>query len=148
MVVSALMNSLEVRFGRFRLDLGEQRLLREDRPVRLAGRALDILCALAAAEGGVVTKDELMRRLWPGRAVEENNLHVHVSALRKALDADKGGDSHVVTVPSRGYRLVGLQDPASARSVAQPLTLPDKPSIAVLPSANRSGDPEQEYLVY
>src|SRR5437588_7030134 len=99
------MDGVEIRFGLFRLDLGEQRLLREDRPVRLAGRALDVLCALAGADGGIVTKDELMRRLWPGRAVEENTLHVHVSALRKALDAEKGGDSHVVTVPSRGYRL-------------------------------------------
>src|SRR5437870_10002824 len=134
MVVSDSMNDVEVRFGRFRLDLGEQRLLREDRPVRLAGRALDILCALAAADGEVVSKDELMRRLWPGRAVEENNLHVHVSALRKALDVEKNGDSHIVTVPSRGYRLVGLQGSPSARVAdRQTLTLPDKPSIAVLP---------------
>ena len=91
----------EIRFGRFRLDLHEPRLLREDQPVRLPGRALDILCALAAAGGKVVSKDELIQRLWPGRAVEENNLHVHVSTLRKALNGEDG-ESHVMTVPSRG----------------------------------------------
>ena len=142
------MNGVEVRFGRFRLDFQAQRLLREDRPVRLPGRAFDILCALAAAGGEVVTKDELMRRLWPGRAVEENNLHVHVSTLRKALHRDDS-DSHVVTVPSRGYRLVGLQAPPSLPDTRERplLPLPDKPSIAVLPFMNRSGDPDQEYLV-
>src|SRR5438105_7727840 len=125
------MNGVEVRFGRFRLDFQAQRLLREDRPVRLPGRAFDILCALAAAGGEVVTKDELMRRLWPGRSVEENNLHVHLSMLRKALQQDNS-DSHIVTVPSRGYRLVGLQTwPLPGTRERPLLPLPDKPSIAV-----------------
>jgi adenylate cyclase len=142
------MNGLEVRFGRFRLDLGEQRLLREDQPVRLAGRALDVLRLLALAEGAVVSKDDLMAQLWPGRTVEENNLHVHVSALRKALDEHGAGHSYIVTVPGRGYRLVGLQGSSSARITdRQTLTLPDNPSIAVLPFANLSADPDQEYFV-
>ena len=76
------MDSREISFGRFRLDLGRRELLRDGQPVRLHRRALGILCALAEAKGEIVGKDELMARLWPGRVVEEGNLHVHVSALR------------------------------------------------------------------
>ena len=68
--------------------------------------ALDILRMRATAKGEVVGKDDLMARFWPGRIV--GNLHVHVSALRKALDDQGEGHSYVVTVPGRGYRLAGL----------------------------------------
>jgi len=145
------MESDEITFGRFRLDLRQRELSREGKAVRLHERAMDILCELAAAKGGVVSKDALMSRLWPGRIVEEGNLHVHISALRKALDEHGEGHSYIVTVPGRGYRLVGLIGSPSTR-LAQPsspahLPLPDKPSIAVMPFANLSSDPEQEYLV-
>jgi adenylate cyclase len=140
----------EIRFGRFRLDLRRGRLLHDGEPVVLGGRALDVLRVLASAEGAVVSKDELMTRLWPGRTVAENNLHVHISALRKALDEHGEGDTYIITVPGRGYRLAhpsgsrraGLSEPSPAR----PLPLTDKPSIAVLPFANLSADPEQEYF--
>jgi DNA-binding winged helix-turn-helix (wHTH) protein len=136
----------EVRFGRFRFDLRRRRLLHDSEPVEVGGRALDVLCLLASAGGGVVSKDELMTRLWPQCVVAENNLHVHISALRKALDERSGGDSYIVTVPGRGYRLAHLSgsQPAgpSAASAAQHLPLPDKPSIAVFAlrqSQRRSG---------
>ena len=144
------MGSEEISFGRFRLDLGRRELRRDGAPVPLHRRALGILCALAEAKGETVSKDELMARLWPGRIVEEGNLHVHVSALRKALDEHGGGHSLVVTVPGRGYRLAdltGLRSAQLAESSFPPqLPLPDKPSIAVMPFANLSGDPEQEYF--
>jgi adenylate cyclase len=141
------MDAESINFGRFRLELGRRELLREGEPMRLHGRALDILCALGAAKGEVVSKDELMARLWPGRIVEEGNIHVHVSALRKALDEHGGGHSYIVTVPGRGYRLAGLVDAFGVvPSTTQILPLPDKSSIAVLPFANLSGDPEQEYF--
>jgi DNA-binding winged helix-turn-helix (wHTH) protein len=96
----------EISFGRFRLNFARRELRHDDGPVRLGGRALDILCELASAGGAVVSKDELMARVWPGVVVEENNLQVHISALRKALEADNTGESWIVTVPGRGYRLL------------------------------------------
>jgi TolB-like protein len=143
------MEDEEVSFGCFRLDLRRPELRCDGQPVRLHQRALGILCALAEAKGEIVSKDELMARLWPGRIVEEGNLHVHVSALRKSLDQDGKGHSFVVTVPGRGYRLSGLTGLWSAplaEGSSPQLPLPDKPSIAVLPFANLSGDSEQEYF--
>jgi TolB-like protein/Flp pilus assembly protein TadD len=134
------MSGEEVTFGRFRFDLGRRELSRDGIPVRLGNRALDVLCVLAAARGDVVTKDELLARVWPGQVVEENNLQVQVSALRKALDEEKSGQSYLVTVPGRGYRLIGVAGGSPGPA------LPDKPSIAVLPFQNMSDDPQQEYF--
>ena len=106
--------------------------------MRLGSRAVDVLYALAAAKGDVVSKEELLARVWPGVVVEENNLQVQVSLLRKALETS--GESHLVTVPGRGYRLIGLDDGR------QGLALPDKPSIAVLPFQNMSDEPGQDYF--
>jgi DNA-binding winged helix-turn-helix (wHTH) protein len=131
------MDSWEISFGRFRLDLRRRELRHNDQPVRIHRRALGILCALAEAKGEIVSKDELMARLWPGRVVEEGNLYVHVTALRKSLDEHGEGHSFVITVPGRGYRLADLTGLRSAQlaegegSLPQPL--PDKPSIAVMP---------------
>ncbi len=103
------MDRNEVSFSRFRLDLSKRQLARDGVIVPLSSRALDILCVLAAANGEVVSKDELMTRVWPGLVVEENNIQVHVSALRKALDEGPSGQTHLLTVPGRGYRLLGLK---------------------------------------
>lgn len=138
-----------VSFGPFRLDLELRQLSRDGHPIKLGSRALDILCTIAAAGGEIVTKDELMERVWTGLVVEESNLQVHVSALRKALD-EKDGAVHLVTVPGRGYRLMGvrpsqavaLDEPAKAENVPTS----ERPSIAVLPFQNMSDDPNQEYF--
>jgi class 3 adenylate cyclase/tetratricopeptide (TPR) repeat protein len=108
------MDSDQISFGQLRLDLRRRELLRDDRPVRIGGRTLDILCVLASAGGDVVSKDELMARVWPNRIIEEGNIHVHISALRKVLDEHGDGHSYVVTVPGRGYRLGGLAGSKSA----------------------------------
>ena len=142
--------SAESSFGPFRLDLDRRGLSRDGQPVRIHRRPLAILCALAEAKGQIVSNEELMVRLWPGRIVGEGNLHVHVSALRKALDEHGGGHSYVVTVPGRGYRLSdqnGLRSGQLAEGSFSPqLALPDKPSIAVLPFQNLSDDPDQDYF--
>jgi DNA-binding winged helix-turn-helix (wHTH) protein len=142
------MNDGEISFGRFRLDPVRRELRRDGKPVWLGGRARDILCLLASAGGAVVSKDELMERVWPEVVVEENNLQVHIRALRKALEGDDDRESWIVTVPGRGYRLLpSRQPPAVADLAPQPsLPAPDKPSIAVLPFLNLSGDPDQEYF--
>jgi len=137
-----------VNLGRFRFDLRQRELRRDGFPLQLGSRARDILWVLASAHGEVVSKDELMTRVWPGLAVEENNIQVHISALRKALDDGKDGQAYVVTVPGRGYRLVGSQPSFAIRDVeTRPgPAVPDKPSIAVLPFQNMSGDIAQEYF--
>jgi TolB-like protein len=138
----------EISFGRFRLDLARRELRRDETLVRLGSRALDILCVLAAAGGKLIGKDELMERVWAGVVVEEHNIQVHISALRKAAAEDGDGESRIVTVPGRGYRLLRAPEPTAAgNAAAEPSApVPEQPSLAVLPFLNLSGDPEQEYF--
>src|SRR5215467_7196112 len=74
-----------IRFGPFRLLPAQRALFEDDRPLRLGGRALDILIALAGSAGELISKDELVARVWPKTTVEDANLRVHMAALRKAL---------------------------------------------------------------
>src|SRR5258706_523611 len=137
----------EVRFGSFSLDLIDRRLTCAGQPVKLSSRALDILCELAARPGEVVSKDRLMETVWPGRVVEENAIQVHVSTLRKALEAGSDGNSYVVTVPGRGYRLVGIDGGLDVPAHAGAAETPARgTSVAVLRFANLSGDSSQDYF--
>src|SRR5713226_8899789 len=100
------MDGQAISFGPFRL-FAEQRLLLEgDRPVRLGSRAFDILAALVERPGKVVGKEQLIARAWPQTFVEESNLKIQVSALRRALGDGQGGNRYVITVPGRGYNFV------------------------------------------
>lgn len=128
-----------VAFGPFRLDRPGRSLTRDGIEIILGRRAFDVLCALAAAGGEAVAKDALLDQVWPGLTVEENNLQVQISALRKAL-----GDGFITTIPGRGYRLTM----APPRGPLKPDVTAGKPSIAVLPFTNMSGDIEQEYFAY
>ena len=92
-----------ISFGSFRLMPGRQLLLEGDKPLRLGSRALDILIVLIEHPGDLVTKEELVARVWPDTTVEEGNLRVHMAALRKALG---DGNRYVTTIPGRGYRFV------------------------------------------
>src|SRR6266699_4502827 len=100
------MDERAISFGSFCL-LPRQRLLLEgDQPVRLGSRALDILAVLAENAGRVVPKEELIARVWPGIFVEESNLKIQVSALRRAVGDGQGSARYIVTVPGRGYEFV------------------------------------------
>ena len=93
-------------FGDCRLDVGERRLLRGGEVVRVSPKAYDVLVALVRQPGQLVTKEELLQRVWPESFVEEGILTVHVSALRKALGDDTRPAGFIETVARSGYRFV------------------------------------------
>ena len=93
-------------FGRFRLKVAERVLLREGEIVPLTPKVFDILLTLVEHRGQVVSKEDLMRRVWPSTFVEEGNLTQNISLLRKALGESPGGVQFIETVPRRGYRFV------------------------------------------
>jgi DNA-binding winged helix-turn-helix (wHTH) protein len=93
-----------IEFGHFSILPHRRQLLAEGQPIRLGGRAFDLLLALLEAPGVVVGKDELLRRIWPGRIVEEHRLQNEISALRKAFGADR---ELIRTVSGRGYQFAG-----------------------------------------
>jgi DNA-binding winged helix-turn-helix (wHTH) protein len=90
-------------FGPFRLLPLQRLLLKGDEQVRLGSRAFDILVTLTERPGQLISKDELMARVWPGIFVVPANLTVHVTALRRALEDGVNGNRFVVNVPGRGY---------------------------------------------
>jgi non-specific serine/threonine protein kinase len=114
--VTATVASVAYRFGRFELQPDDRRLLASGAPVPLRPNAFDLLVALVERSGHLVTKDELLERVWGKVIVEENTLQSHISSLRKVLGPDA-----LATVPGRGYRFaleVSHIGPASTASVA------------------------------
>ena len=77
-------------------------------PVQIGSRALQVLCLLIVRRGEIVPQSEIMDAVWANVAVEQNNLTVQVSALRRVLDADRGQDSCIQNIPGRGYRFLPL----------------------------------------
>jgi len=144
-------------FEDFRLD--RRGLSRRDErrvfvPVAIGSRALDVLGVLVEGHGDLVSKDEIMAAVWPGTVVEDNNLTVQISALRRILDRGRSDWSCIQTVAGRGYRFVATvthgEDDLGANTAtisAGGPRLPEPLLIAVLPFANFSGDPEQEVFV-
>ena len=102
-------------FGRFEWRSAQRRLYVDGQPAPLRARAVDVLDALIEHRDRVVSKNELLDLVWRGLVVEENNLQVHVSALRKVLGAD-----HITTVPGRGYRFTARLDGAAPAAPAVP----------------------------
>ncbi len=140
------------RFGPFQLDVNERRLLRNDVLVPLRLKAFETLRMLVENAGRLVTKEALLRQVWPDAMVEENNINANVSILRKALGEDANGESYIETVPRVGYRFLAqvaqISSPQSAPTTsgdAAPELEPEK-SVAVLYFENLSGDKEDEYF--
>jgi DNA-binding winged helix-turn-helix (wHTH) protein len=100
----SFIGSEDFAFGPFRLSVRHRTLADRDGWVSLKSRAFDVLLALIERRGAVVSKDELMRRVWGGLVVEENNVHVQIAAVRRALGP---GNRYILTIPGRGYRFTG-----------------------------------------
>jgi DNA-binding winged helix-turn-helix (wHTH) protein len=121
-------------FGEFRVDAQSRLLLCKGERVRLSAKAFDDLLVLLEERGRVVEKDELMRRVWPDAVVEENNLTVNMSALRKSLNEGPRDLRYLVTVPGRGYQFVAevqqqSVEPGSEIKSDLPATPPTKQTI-------------------
>lgn len=130
-------------FGPFRLDLVARRLFRQEKPIHFSPKTFDILKLLLESRGEVVTKGELIRRVWAHQFVAENNLTVRMSALRKAL-----GESvecrFIETVSGRGYRFVAkVHEVLGEHGGAQKGALE---SLAVLPLINASSQQRLDYI--
>ncbi len=142
-------------FEGFRLDRHAGVLFRRDErgtlvPIAIGSRAFEVLDVLVGRAGDLVSRDEFMTAVWPATAVEDTNLNMQIAALRRILDQGRATGSCIQTVPGRGYRFalpvtLVAADTAALRP-SGPLPLPDKPSLAVMPFQNISGDPEQEYF--
>jgi DNA-binding winged helix-turn-helix (wHTH) protein len=97
---------VDVSFGPFRLLPTQFLLLEGDKPVAIGGRALEILMVLLERPGELISKQELMGRVWPNIFVEPNNLTVQISALRRTLRDGRDGNRFIINIPRRGYCFV------------------------------------------
>src|ERR1700719_4194527 len=106
-------------FGRFRVLLRQRQLLADELPVELGTRAFDLLLALLESDGSLVTKEQLLARVWPRIAVAEDNVKVHISALRKALGEDR---DFIRTEFGRGYRFtVAIRSTLTGSTCRRPM---------------------------
>jgi DNA-binding winged helix-turn-helix (wHTH) protein/tetratricopeptide (TPR) repeat protein len=141
-------------FGPYCLDPLNRRLLKHGEVVQLTSKAFDTLVLLVKNHGQVLQKREMMNQLWPDSFVEEINLTVHISVLRKALGEDPRQHLYIVTIPKRGYSFVAPVRQSSAPWQASdrllPMTAPESAtelkSIAVLPFKSIGNAEEYDYL--
>ena len=131
-----------LEFGPFALDVRNGSLLRAGVAVPIGYRAMLLLAEFARRSGQAVGKATLMDAAWPGMTVEESNLTVQVSQLRKILGEAPGGGEWIITVPRVGYRFAAVEDTNPRPGV----THEPGPSIAVLPFTTLSTDLEQEHF--
>ncbi len=145
---------MQYRFGDYVLDPDRRELTRGGEAIAIGPQVFDLLLCLVQNRDHVVSKDALLDVVWAGRIVSESTLTSHINAARRAI-GDSGHEQRLIrTVARKGFRFVGEVGQAAPSPRAAPATaneaptlpLPDKPSIAVLPFLNLSGDPEQEYF--
>jgi DNA-binding winged helix-turn-helix (wHTH) protein len=122
--------SFLISFGPFQLFASGRRLLRDEVPVEIGSRSLDILIALVERGGEVVRKKDLVARVWPDVVVDETSLRTHVARLRRALGDGREGARYIANVPGRGYSFVA---PITRTAALVPAEAPDPiPAVAPL----------------
>lgn len=150
---------MQFLFEDYVLDPGRRELRRGAEVIAIGPQVFDLLAHLVRNRERVVSKDDLLEAVWAGRIVSESTLTSHINAVRKAI-GDSGEEQRLIkTIARKGFRFVaavtetqptdrvGLAEAEPAASdEPSALPLPDKPSIAVLPFQNMSGDPEQDYF--
>src|ERR1700752_2173574 len=140
-------------FGDHRLDIKRRELRRGTELIDLEPKVFDLLAFLVQNPDHVVSKDDLLQAVWGGRIVSESALTTRINAVRRAIGDDGASQQMIRTFTRKGIRFIGevteVSTPAVLSSGAasnRVSTAAEKPSIAVLPFANLSGDPEQEYF--
>jgi len=130
------------------LDVDRHELRRGGELIALEPQVFDLLVYLVRNRQRMVSKDDLLQAVWGGRIISGSTLTSRINAVRKAIGDDGRTQRLIRTVSRKGLRFVGTvrEEYASTDPSRPALTLPDKPSIAVLPFANLTGDPEQEYF--
>ena len=150
---------MEFVFGNHRLDVDRRELRRGTELIPVEPQVFDILVYLLQNRDRVVSKDDLLRAAWGGRIVAESTIGSRIAAVRRAIGDTGRGQRLIRTVSRKGLRFIGSvreqRTPAARLGSStsdtadwpkSELALPEKPSIAVLPFANMSGDPEQDYF--
>jgi TolB-like protein/Flp pilus assembly protein TadD len=148
--------SIVYEFNGFRLEADQRRLLYEGQPVPLKPKVFDLLLFLVKMRGQLVVKEDLMREVWPDAIVEENNITVSMSILRKTLGDHNVKRQFIETVPRRGYRFFAEVTEITTRQrerievcrAGTQTALEEEPidSLAVIPMQNPGSDPNVEYL--
>ncbi|HEX4388333.1 MAG TPA: transcriptional regulator, partial [Steroidobacteraceae bacterium] len=130
------MASLVYQFREFELDPAERRLTGAGTPIALTPKVFDTLVLLVQRSGHLVTKDELMKALWPRGYVDESNLTKHVWLIRRALGDGENESRFIETVPKVGYRFIAPVTTAPVAVPATPLPAPSIASVAAAPAAD------------
>src|SRR5688572_2016330 len=137
------------RFGPFRLDTAAYQLIKDDKPLDVPPKVIDLLALLISQPSALVTKDAILARLWPDVAVTDNAITQVVSELRQALGDDSGAPTYVQTVPRRGYRFIGEVSAVGVAAASVPTPAADakrRRSIAVSDFQNVNDDPDVGWL--
>ncbi len=138
-----------LRIADLRVDPALDEISRDGQAIKLEPKAMELLICLAERAGEVVSVDELLDRVWKDVIVSQDSVYAAIAALRRTLGDDPKNPTYIANVVRRGYRLIApvsaWVEPSVALAHVAPAP-PDKPSIAVLPLLNLSGDPAQDYF--